>query len=199
MNRKVLIAATLTLLIVFIVRWWIPTERVVRSVPALKNTDLDYTLTDFKSEFFNSDGVLEWVIESPKLTHDAQSRTARIESPLIEIDPTVSQWFASANEGYILRNEDELVLMGNVIIRQPVAEGERIIQTERLHHHRRQRTISTDDEVEIQMPDAIIQAGGVSIDLNTQTMEFFDHVQGEIFMDHPSSDLTLSDDIRPRG
>jgi LPS export ABC transporter protein LptC len=198
-SRRILLAATLMLLIVFVIRWWIPSERIIRSIPALPDSDLDYTLTEFKSEFFNSNGVLEWTIEGPMLTHDANSKMATIEKPVIQIDPANKCWLATADQGLILRNEDELILIGNVIIRQPAPNGERIIKTDRLHHHRRQRTITSKDAVEVETPNASIQAGGLLIDLNTETMEFFEHVKGEILMGPSNTGDTLNTDPRSRG
>lgn len=159
-----------------------PTDRSVRSIPALPDTQFDYTLTDFKSEFFNSDGMLEWVITAPLLTHNSSAKTAIIELPEIEIEPGQSQWQATARQAIIHRNEDSIELVGNVVIEQPLPSGLRVITTERLHHDRRERTIRATEPVEMRDPNAIIRSGGLVIDLNTDTMEFLNRVQGELFL-----------------
>ncbi|HEY7905885.1 MAG TPA: LPS export ABC transporter periplasmic protein LptC [Wenzhouxiangella sp.] len=185
--------ASLALVIVFVIRWWMPSDRTIRSAPTLPDTQFDYTLSDFRSEFFNTEGALEWVIEAPELVHDSKTKVATIQSPVIRIEPSINAWEARANQGTIYRNEDEIVLMGDVVIRQPFGAGERVIQTQRLHHDRRQRTISTNNTVEITQPGGWLEAGGVRIDLDTDTMEFLDHVQGEIFLDRRPADRTAID------
>lgn len=193
MNRRIIAIASLALVIVFVIRWWMPSDRTIRSLPALPDTQFDYTLSDFRSEFFNTEGLLEWVIEAPALVHDSKTKVATIQSPVISIEPSINAWEATANQGTIYRNEDEIVLMGDVVIRQPFGVGERVIRTQRLHHDRRQRTISTNDIVELTQPGALLEAGGVLIDLDTDTMEFLDHVQGEIFLNRRPSDRTAID------
>lgn len=193
MNRRIIAIASLALVIVFMIRWWMPSDRTIRSLPSLPDTQFDYTLSDFRSEFFNTQGTLEWIIEAPELVHDSKTKIATIESPVIFIEPDEASWQAKANQGMIYRNEDAIVLEGDVVIRQPFGAGERLLKTQRLHHDRRQRTISINESVEVTKPGASLEAGGVVIDLNTNTMEFFDHVQGEIFVDRSPSDRAAVD------
>ncbi len=193
MNRRIIAIASLALVIVFVIRWWMPSDRTIRSLPTLPDTQFDYTLSDFRSEFFNTDGVLEWVIEAPQLVHDSSTKVATIQSPVILIEPGTTAWAARADQGMIYRNEDEMVLIGDVVIRQPFDAGERVIRTERLHHDRRQRTISSNEMVKLTQPGALLEAGGVRIDLDANTMEFMDHVQGEIFVDRRPSDRAAID------
>lgn len=193
MNRRIIAIASLALVIVFVIRWWMPSDRTIRSLPTLPDTQFDYTLSDFRSEFFNTEGVLEWVIEAPELVHDSKTKVATIQSPIILIEPGINTWEATAKQAMVYRNEDEIVLMGDVVIRQPFGTGDRVIRTQRLHHDRRQRTISTNDTVELTEPGAFLEAGGVLIDLDTDTMEFLDHVQGEIFLDRRPSDRSAID------
>lgn len=193
MNRRIIAIASLALVIVFVIRWWMPSDRTIRSLPTLPDTQFDYTLSDFRSEFFNTEGVLEWVIEAPELVHDSKTKVATIQSPIILIEPGINTWEATAKQAMVYRNEDKIVLMGDVVIRQPFGTGDRVIRTQRLHHDRRQRTISTNDTVELTEPGAFLEAGGVLIDLDTDTMEFLDHVQGEIFLDRRPSDRSAID------
>lgn len=168
-----------------------PSDRTVRSVPALPDTQFDYTLNNFQSEFFNSDGVLEWVITAPLLTHNSSAKTAMIESPMIEIEPGQDHWQATAREGIIHRSEDSMELVGDVVIQQRLPSGSIVITTERLHHDRRGRTIRTTEPVEMRNPNAMIRSGGLVIDLNANTMEFLNRVQGELFLgDHAAGDPT---------
>ncbi len=198
MNRRIIVLASLMLLVVFLIRWWVPSDRSTRSIPALPDTRLDYTLTDFKSEFYNSEGVLEWVIEAPELTHEASLKKAVIREPVMQIEPTSADWHARADQAEILRNEDEIVLIGNVVIRQALDAGDRIIRTNQLHHDRRQRTIKAESAVIIDSPSSFIEAGGLLIDLDTNTMEFFNHVEGEIFFDHYDEPSAHDDITGPR-
>ena len=182
MNRRIIITASLALVIVFLMRWWMPTDRSVRSIPSLPDARFDYTLKDFRSEFFNSDGDLEWIIAAPLLTHDSTMKQAIIQSPTIDIDPQQQNWRATAQQAIIYRNEDEVEWVGDVVIEKALPSGLRVIKTQRLHHDRRQRTIIANEAVEMHEPNAKIRAGGLVVDLNTNTMEFLNRVQGEIFI-----------------
>jgi len=187
-SRRVLFVASLALVVVFLVRWSVPSDRNNRIIPALPDTRFDYTLTDFSATFYNALGIPEWIIEAPKLVHDSGSKTALIERPEIQIDPNNENWLATANQGLIYRNEGQMELSGNVIIRQSLDIGDRVIRTERLHHDRRERTIRSNEPVELTDPKAIIRSGGLLINLTTDTMEFSNRVQGEIYMGDRSVD-----------
>lgn len=192
MNRRLIALASLSLVIVFLVRVWVPSDRTVRSIPELPDTRFDYTLRDFQSEFYNNQGQLEWRIEAPTLTHESSTKTALIDTPTVVIEPDGQRWNAQADQGTILRNEDEIVLTGNVVVRQTLGEGERVITSDRLHHDRRGRTIVAERNVNITEPGASLRTGRLHIDLDSETMEFYDHVQGEIQMDRRTDDRPAS-------
>jgi LPS export ABC transporter protein LptC len=187
-NRRLIALASLSLAIVFLVRVWVPSDRAMRTIPALPDTRFDYTLNDFRSEFFNSQGQLEWLIEAPTLTHESSTKTALIDAPTVVIEPNGSRLDARADRGRIIRDEDIIILTGNVVVRQTLLEGERVITSETLHHNRRQRTIVAETDVNITEPGAKLRSERLRIDLDSETLEFYDHVQGEIDMDRRADD-----------
>ncbi len=192
-NRWLITLACLSLVLVFLFRVWLPSDRTLRSIPELPDTRFDYTLSDFQSEFYNSQGRVEWMIQAPALTHESSSKTAIIQTPTVIIEPDGERLDARADQGTIVRNEDEIILTGNVIVRQKIAEGERIITSDRLHHDRRERTIVAEQNVNVTEPGASLRTQRLHIDLDSETLEFSDHVQGEIYMDRRPGHRSAAD------
>lgn len=180
MKRRVVFAACLALVLVFVVRWQFPDDRSSRITAPLPDTRFDYTLTDFQARFRDAQGTLELELAGPRLEHDAATRIATIRSPTFHIDPEGADWQGRADRGLLLRDADELVLEGNVQMEHVSANGPVTITTDRLHHHASRRTIEADSTVEMTQPGSFIRAGSLIIRLDDDTVEFFDHVQGEL-------------------
>ncbi|MEE4638326.1 MAG: LPS export ABC transporter periplasmic protein LptC [Wenzhouxiangella sp.] len=180
MKRPVVLAACFALLLVLIVRWQFPDDRSSRITANLPDTRFDYTLTDFDARFSDADGRVELLLAGPRLEHDAATRIATLLTPEFHVEPQGANWRGRADRGRLLRDADEMVLEGNVVLEHPTAEGTVRIVTERLHHHVGQRTIEAPGPVEMTRPGHFIRAGRLKIRLDDETVEFFDHVQGDL-------------------
>jgi len=179
-KARVLLAAVGALVLVFLVRWQFPDDRSNRISPNLPDPRFDYTLTDFQARFHDENGQLELLLSGPRLEHDATSRIATIQSPDFHIQPQAANWLGHAEHGLLLRDVDELVLEGSIVLEHPIPDGQLTIRTERLRHSIGQRTIEAPERAVMRGPDSFIQAGRVVIRLDDDTLEFFDNVQGEL-------------------
>jgi LPS export ABC transporter protein LptC len=179
-KRRVVLAACFALLLVFVVRWQFPDDRSSRITASLPDTRFDYTLTDFDARFSDADGRVELLLAGPRLEHDAVTRVATVITPNFHVEPQGADWRGRAERGLLLRDADEMVLEGNVVLEHPTADGTIRIVTERLHHQVGQRTIEAPGPVEMTGPGTFIRADRLRIRLDDETVEFFDHVQGEL-------------------
>ena len=180
MKSRFLLASIAALVLVLAIRWQFPDDRSNRISADLPDPRFDYTLTEFTASFRNEDGELELVLSGPRLEHDAATRVATIQSPSFHIDPEGSDWHGQANQALLIRDADELLLEGNVLLEHVGAEGALQITSDQLRHPVGQRTIESPGPALLRGPDASIQAGRIVVRLDDDTVEFFDHVQGEL-------------------
>ncbi|TVS10975.1 MAG: LPS export ABC transporter periplasmic protein LptC [Wenzhouxiangella sp.] len=181
-TRRIVLTACLALVLVFLVRWQFPDDRSVRIAPTLPDTRFDYSLFDFRASFRAADGRVELLVSGPRLEHDSATRVATLFEPDFHIEPDGVNWSGRADRAELLREADEMVLAGNVVLEHPAPTGMVRITTERLHHHARERTIQSLSPVEMHQAGSFVQAGRMLIRLDDDTVEFSDHVQGEL---HP--------------
>ncbi len=194
MKRRVVVAACLALIMVVLVRWQFPDDRSTRISTTLPDTRFDYTLTDFSARFRDVDGTVELILSGPRLEHDAGTRIATLRAPEFHIQPTGADWQGRADHGRLLRDSEEMVLEGNVVLEHPAPGGMITITTEQLHHRAAQRTIEAVSEVEMTQPGSFVRAGSLIIRLDDDIVEFFDHVQGELL---PGRAGIESERVRP--
>jgi LPS export ABC transporter protein LptC len=177
---RFLLASVAALVLVFAIRWQFPDDRGNRISADLPDPRFDYTLTDFTASFRNEDGKLELILSGPRLEHDAATRVASIQSPSFQIDPEGHDWHGQANQALLIRDADELLLEGNVLLEHRKADGTVQITSDQLRHPVGQRTIESPGPALLRGPDAFMQAGRMTVRLDDDTVEFFDHVQGEL-------------------
>jgi len=182
MRRSLVLAACFALVLVFLVRWQFPDDRSTRMLPSLPDTRFDYTLTDFSALFRAPDGTVELLISGPRLEHDSAARVATVFEPAFHIEPEGADWQGHADRALLLREAEETVLEGNVVLIHGDGDGEVRITADRLHHHARARTIESVSPVDVQHPGSFVQAGRAVLRLDDDILEFSDHVQGDL---HP--------------
>jgi len=179
-KRKMVLAACLALVIVFVIRWQFPDDRSDRISTRLPDTRFDYSLTDFHARFRAADGTVELIVSGPRLEHDAATRIATLREPEFHIQPDGADWRGRADRGRLKRDDDEMVLEGNVVLAHPAPGGTVTITTEQLHHHAARRTIEAMSTVEMSQPGSFMRAGSLILWLDDDIVEFSDHVQGEL-------------------
>jgi LPS export ABC transporter protein LptC len=179
-KTRLLLASIAALVLVLAVRWQFPDDRGNRINADLPDPRFDYTLTEFTASFRNEDGQLELILSGPRLEHDAASRVATIQSPTFHIDPDGADWQGRASQGRLLRDADELLLEGSVVLEHTDADGTMQMTSDQLRHSLGQRTIESPGPAQMRGPHSLIDAGRVTVRLDDDTVEFFNHVQGEL-------------------
>jgi len=200
MTRRLVGAAGLVLIIAVVFRWWLSPDLAPDLPVSQPDTRFNYTLTDFRYARYDQTGRRELAVSGPRLEHDPAQRKALIEAPRFELTANGSRWRGSAQLGQLLRNSDILVLDGAVRLDQLDDPEPVSVRTESLQHDRLARTIETDQPVEIRRPGITLEAGGLTMVLDNQTMELSNgvYIQAEVVGDRDTGRLPGSEPGRPR-
>ena len=182
---RLIIAAVLVLIAVFLVRWWLPGDRLEQSLPSLPDTRFNYTLSDFEAHFFTAEGTQELIVKGPRLVHDQTQRTATLDEPAFRWFGQQQPWDGVADRALFERDGDVLTLAGDVQIEQQSERGRHRIETERLQHLRAERTILGEEPVRLTGPGTLLTAGGLTIRLDDDTLQLSDQVNGRIHRTQP--------------
>jgi LPS export ABC transporter protein LptC len=177
---RVVLIACLALVVALGIRWLMPTDRSATPPITMPDTQFDYTLSDYSARFRDAEDRVELTLSGPRLEHVWAERVARLQSPEFHIEPEEADWRGSADSGRVLRDDEILVLEGQVTLAHRADRGEIHVQTERLRYDRRARTISSDTPVTITQAESRLQSGGLRIELDKNTLELTDGVQGEL-------------------
>ncbi|AKS41019.1 LPS export ABC transporter periplasmic protein LptC [Wenzhouxiangella marina] len=184
MRRALVLTAAASLVSVFAFRWWLPAEHRATPTLALPDTRFDYSLGDYQALFHDDQGRPELRIRGPRLEHDANSRTVRLDQPRFSLLDDSGAWEGRADHGEFQREESLLLLSGQVQLERATPTGPVRLETEALQHQRPARTISADVPVRLSRPGTELDAGGLMMHLDNETVEFSDDVQIEA---HPAA------------
>jgi LPS export ABC transporter protein LptC len=176
-SGRLVLAACLALVAAFAIRWWLPGERVAMTAPAMPDTRFDYTLTDFSARFTDAEGAVTLLVSGPRLEHHSLTRIASLQEPRFHLEPAGKNWRGESRLGRFERDEELLIMEREVVLTQQLETGQLVIETESLHHHRLERTISATTPVEMRQPGTWLRAGGLMVRLDHDTIEFFNHVE----------------------
>lgn len=188
MTWRIVLTACLALVLALGIRWLMPTDRSATPPTSVPDTRFDYTLTDFSARFRDADNRVELLLSGPRLEHIWAERVARLEAPEFHIEPEGADWRGSAAGGRVLRDEETLILEGDIELVHRAERGDLRVRTERLRYDRRTRILSADTPVEITQAGSILQSGGLIVELDNNLLELIDGVQGELEPD-TSGDL----------
>lgn len=177
---RLITAAVLVLVVVFVLRWWLPGDRLEQTLPSLPDTRFNYTLSDFQAHFYAADGRQELLVQGPRLVHDQVERTATLDAPVFRWFGQQQPWDGLADQALFERDGDVMTLSGAVRLEQQNDRGRHRIETERLQHQRAARTIVGDQPVQLDGPGTLLTAGGLTIRLDDDTLQLSDQVHGQI-------------------
>lgn len=180
MTWRVVLIACLALVVALGVRWLMPSDRSATPPITMPDTQFDYTLSDYSARFRDADDRIELTLSGPRLEHVWAERVARLQEPEFHIEPNGADWQGSSNSGRVLRDDEMLVLEGDVTLIHRDARGDIAVRTERLRYDRRARTITSDSPVEITQTESKLRSGGLNIELDNNLLELTDGVQGEL-------------------
>jgi len=177
---RVVLIACLALIVALGLRWLMPTDRSATPPISMPDTQFDYTLSDYSARFRDADDRVELTLSGPRLEHVWAERVARLESPQFHIEPGEADWRGASDSGHVLRDDELLMLEGNVTLVHRGERGDIEVRTERLRYDRRARTITSDTPVNVTQTESRLQSGGLRIELDNNLLELTDGVQGEL-------------------
>jgi len=207
LTRALVLVGAAVLAAAVLFRWWLPSERVTTPAISRPDTRLDYRLEDFKAHFHDEQGrpellvrgpslehdaesrvvtlrnpeFPELLVQGPSLEHDAESRVVTLRNPEFEVATPAEPWKGRANQGVFEREFDTLRLVDEVELWRDGPKGRLIVTTQALQHQRPARTISADVPVILTRPGTELNAGGLMIQLDTETVALSDdvHIQAQ--------------------
>lgn len=181
MKRSLVLVGAIMLTGAVLFRWWLPSERIITPSISRPDTRLDYRLEDYEARFHDEQGRPELLIRGPSLEHDAGSRVVTLRQPEFRISTEDAPWNGRANQGTFDREFDSLRLTDQVELWRDGPKGRLTLSTQALQHQRPARTISADVPVVLTQPGTELNAGGLMIQLDTETVELSDdvHIQAQ--------------------
>lgn len=180
MTWRVVLTACLALGLALGIRWLIPSDRSATPPVSIPDARFDYTLSDYQALFRNAGNQVELELAGPRLEHVWAERVARLVEPRFHIEPQAADWRGQARLGRILRDDELLILEGEIVLTHEDPAGEVIIQAEELHYDRQARTISSTQSVRVEQADSLLHAGGLLIELDENLLQLTDGVHGEL-------------------
>lgn len=180
MTWRVVLIGCLALVVALGIRWLVPADRSATPPITMPDTRFDYTLSDYSARFRDAADRVELTLSGPRLEHIWAERVARLKSPQFHIEPEGADWQGSSETGRVLRDDEMLVLEGNVTLVHRGERGNIEVRTERLRYDRRARTITSDMPVAITQTASRLRSGGLRIELDNNLLELTDGVQGEL-------------------
>ena len=173
-----LLAAT-TLILLIAGQWWLNRSDDQTTAPiALQNQAIDYALTDFTAEFFNTDGELDLIIQAPRLEHRADTRQAHIDAPAFTLAKHEPVWRGTAATALIDRNLEQLELAGQILVRQAHPNGEIQVQSDLIRYDRGGAIMHSPGPARISQPGTELRGDTLTVWLNEQRAELENDVQG---------------------
>lgn len=180
MTWRIVLIACLALVVALGIRWLMPSDRSATPPVTIPDTQFDYTLSDYSARFRDADDRVELTLSGPRLEHVWAERIARLQSPEFHIEPEDANWRGRSERGRVLRDDELLILEGDVTLVHGGQRGEIEVRTERLRYDRRARTITSDTPVSITQTESRLRSGGLRIELDNNLLELTDGVQGEL-------------------
>lgn len=157
-------------------------ETALQSVSIKGKAEPDYFIENLSAEQFSSDGRLSQQIDAVKATHYPDSDTTVLEIPSVVVHKDqLPRWGIRSDEGILQKTSDNneiLTLQGNVLI-VPMNKGNTLsLVTESLHVNLNEHMANTEDEVLIENDSTVLEAVGMSLDLDAQQATFKSQVRG---------------------
>ena len=132
---------------------------------------IDYFLTNLHYRAMNTEGTLDYELNSPRLEHYPANDVSHIEQPSIQIYRQVDHWLVDALEGEMVHKENIIRLRKQVVIQK---QGNNPMQmyTESIRFEPDLNLVSTEAKVLMRSKQGQIEAEEATFDLATQIYRF---------------------------
>ncbi|MCV2883657.1 LPS export ABC transporter periplasmic protein LptC [Aestuariibacter sp. AA17] len=180
MNRITLSILLLFMLVLGIyVPSWVSDEAAQKTPSVDESLRPNYQAHNMRSTFYNAEGELNHLVYAKKMEHYQLLGFTLFETPqyTIFVENQAEPWQLDAEEGTLYENEI-IRLEHEVEIRTLSNKGYvQTIKTEFLEVNLKDRTMMSDQPVEITGQNFVIKSKGFTANLETQQYELKDHVQ----------------------
>jgi len=152
-----------------------PTQQINMNEALVPN----YEVINLRSKLYDKDGNLTHQVSAKKMQHYDQLGFVTFQDPVysIYIDNTTEPWQVSAKEG-TLYEDNRIQLEKNVRIYNIASEEfVKQIETHFIEINLTDRTLKSDQSVQISGVDYVINSIGFKANLETQIYELSNHVQ----------------------
>jgi lipopolysaccharide export system protein LptC len=133
----------------------------------------DYFVADFNATVFDAAGKPYYKLKATRVEHYPDDETVHIQYPEIQfLKESTRPWLASAQNGIVYLNRDELYLQGNVVLANQTANSNELmqLQTQEIAIDLTRRTANTKAKVDIRAKNSTISATGMHLDLTKSTL-----------------------------
>ena len=188
-NNWVVIAIILALVAATIFVWEKPPQSLLplSGEEGPKRSVFPYAvIKDAHTLHFDEHGQLSYEFFAQTLNHfrrtqgeSSENDFTTLSKPEFTLYSGDDIWYVTAEEGHVSQQGSMLKLRVNVKVRHPQdTQGETELLTSELIILPNEKVVKTDAEVKIISPQGVIEAVGMTVDLNTQKMQLLNRVRG---------------------
>lgn len=126
-------------------------------------------------------------IITPKMVHFTENDTTQLNSPQITLyRKSTNPWYVTANYGKATFGVDNIDFWENVVIHHAADERNpaTLIKTKSLTVHPHKKTAETKDPIMMIQPDLVVNAVGLTADMNTGEITLLSQARGEYVPPH---------------
>ena len=138
--------------------------------------DPDYFLKNFTATTINKSGKPAYQIKAHYLEHYPDDDSMMLQQPLFSFyEKDIKVWTAKANEAHILKNNEKIHLIGQVVLNKVSSNknsASMILTAERLTIEPEKNIAYTKTKVNLQKGRDSIQAIGMRADMSKNRIEF---------------------------
>lgn len=168
----------------FLLYWFVPSGTVDRSEESSttkvqsdtsprKKKSPEQSLTNFRLVETTESGE-EWILVSPSATRHGD--TVELRSPKVRyLTDSETRAVITAREGSYSFNENSLSLTGEVVIER--TKKNQFLHTQSLQWNMKKDTVSTSDSVRMTLPQGVLQAVGMKVNLREERLQFLSSVK----------------------
>lgn len=179
MNRRTLLIIMVVALLLSLSNWLMEKTKMPGLLPPVVSEERpDYFINGLVAVETNEQGKLSQRVEAAHLAHMPDTNVSLLEQPRLEVfrDNKV-EWRAESREGQIF-GQQELLLSGNVELRQPGAKVPVWLNTESLRLFPQRHYAETDQAVVLRRGNSRVDGTGLELYGDEQRLVLLSKVRG---------------------
>lgn len=156
-------------------------EELDRREGDLQSHDPDYFMENFTQTTMNAEGRPQHRLNADLMLHYPDDGSTELVRPKLEVyNEAPSPWHVMADKGWVNKDNDLVLLTGEVQIWREGEDGRREVEviTRDVRVLPRDRYAETDQAATIRAPGTVYHAIGMRAKLNEDTLELLNRVRG---------------------